>query len=137
VTEPAHAPTALTVLVAGNDPILRWGVAQYVALTLPAATIGEASSAAQALEMLRSGPCHLIVLDLTGSDDLAPINQLKQAAPHVPILVLSPEPAPATAKAAIAAGAAGYLSKGSPAPDWRTAIETVARGGIYPKPAAD
>jgi DNA-binding NarL/FixJ family response regulator len=132
MTEPAHAPSGLKVLVIGEDSILRWGVAQYLRVTLPSATVGEASSASEVLEMVRASAWNLIVLDLEGTGDLAPLDHLKHAVSDVPVLVLNVDPAPANSKAAIAAGATGYLSKGSAAPDWRTAVETVARGGRYP-----
>ena len=64
--------------------------------------------------------------------DLTALSQLQQLVPDVPILVLGVDPAAARSKSAIAAGAAGYLSKGSPAREWREAVETVARGEIYP-----
>jgi DNA-binding NarL/FixJ family response regulator len=132
MTEPAPAPSGLKVLVIGEDPILRWGIAQYLRVTLPSATVGEASSTSEVLEMVRASAWDLIVLDLAGARDVAPLNDLKRAVSDVPILVLNVDPAPANAKAAIAAGATGYLSKGSAAPDWRTAVETVARRGLYP-----
>jgi DNA-binding NarL/FixJ family response regulator len=132
VTEPEHAPSGLKVLVVGVDPILRRGVAQYLRLTLSSVAVGEASSASEVLEVVRASAWDLIVLDLEGTGDLAPLYQLKRAEPAVPVLVLNVDRAAANAEAAFAGGAAGYLSKGSAAPEWRAAVETVARGAMYP-----
>jgi two-component system invasion response regulator UvrY len=128
MTKPAPAPSGLKVLVIGADPVLRRGIAQYLRLTIPTVTIAEALSDSEGLEMVRASAWDVIVLDMSSTSELALLGQFKVAKPDVPILVLHVDPAPANATAAIAAGAAGYLCKGSPAPDWRTAVETVARG---------
>jgi DNA-binding NarL/FixJ family response regulator len=125
MSEPAPAPSVLKVFVIGADPVLRSGIAQYLRVTLPAAMVAEALTDSTGLETVRASDCGVIVLDLSGTGELAMPVHLKGAKPYVPILVLNVDPSPATAQAALAAGAAPYLSKGSPA------VETVARGGFY------
>ena len=132
MTEPAHVASGLKVLVIGADPVLRHGVAQYLQLTIPTATTVEALSDSEGFELVRVSAWGAIVLDLLNIDELALVSQLKVAAQDVPILVLIVDPTPESVQAARTAGSAGCLNKGSPAQEWRAALETVAKGGVYP-----
>jgi DNA-binding NarL/FixJ family response regulator len=136
MSERAPAPSGLKVLVVGRDPILRGGVAQYLRLTLSSVTVEEASSALEGLLIFGAAAWDLIVLDLAATRGLEPLIQLKLAIPDVPVLVLNVDPTPESVQEARTAGAAGCLNKGSPAPEWRTAVEIVARGGTYPDVAS-
>jgi DNA-binding NarL/FixJ family response regulator len=132
MTQTAHDPLRCKVLVVGDDPILRGGIAQYLRLINSSARVSEASSGLEVAGVAGDSAWDLIVLDSEGTGDLARLNHLKQAQPDVPVLVLNLDATPADARAAIAAGAAGYLGRGSPVREWQLAVETVVAGGVYP-----
>ena len=59
------------------------------------------------------------------------IKELRQLQPSLPTLVVSMHPASQFARRALAAGAAGYLTKDSPPEEFVTAIEEARRGRRY------
>jgi DNA-binding NarL/FixJ family response regulator len=105
------------VLVVDDSDAVRRSVHSVLADLLADADIGEAASAAAALARVDAEHWDLVLLDLSlpdrsGIDTLRAIHALR---PALPVLVMSFHPEAAYGPAVRAAGAAGYLTKGSSA----------------------
>lgn len=128
---------AIRVLIADDHAILRRGLRQIIEETEDLTVVGEAESSAEALKHLRSGPCDVVLLDISmpdrnGMDTLAII---AKEHPRIAVLMLSTHPENQYAVRALRGGAAGYLTKQSAPAQLVTAIRRVATGKKYVTPA--
>jgi DNA-binding NarL/FixJ family response regulator len=122
----------IAVGIVENHPIFRNGLAGYVEdapdleLTQAVASIGELA------ECQAAGGAHVVLLDLhldQGIDGPAAITHLRGQG-HV-VLVVSASAQPDRVITAMAAGAAGYVSKNAEPEEILLAIRTVASGSPY------
>jgi DNA-binding NarL/FixJ family response regulator len=132
VTQGTRTPPHLRILVVGNSSVLRAGIVQYVQLIRVASQVGEADFRAGLPAVVSGSVWDLIALDLQEGDNLSILQQIQQASPTTPILVLNGVGATPNSQAAFAAGASGYLNKNSGAQEWRNALVSVAAGKRYP-----
>jgi DNA-binding NarL/FixJ family response regulator len=93
---------------------------------------GQAASVAEALERIPQSEPDLILVDvsLPGRNGLSLVEELGQERPELLCLILSGHNEAIYAKAALQAGARGYVMKGDPAAVLE-AIRTVLRGEVY------
>jgi DNA-binding NarL/FixJ family response regulator len=121
------------ILLLEDHPIFRFGVRQLVAQRWPEAEIVEADSLAGALPHLRPAPPAVAVVDLnlTDTEGLESISQLRRVAPGLRILVLSLNAEAAYATHALQLGVAGYLNKERAADELIAALERIVAGGRY------
>jgi DNA-binding NarL/FixJ family response regulator len=117
-----------------DHPVVRNGVKQELAGT--GVTVEEAGTADEALERLRTGPCDVVVLDITlpGRSGLDLLKDLTRERPALPVLVLSMHPATQFARRVLSAGAWGYLTKDSPPGELGRAIAKLRSGERYLPP---
>jgi two-component system invasion response regulator UvrY len=123
------------ILLVDDSEGVRRSVRSLLAAAFPAAALGEASDAGAALAVLGRERWDLVLLDLSlpdrrGLDALRDIHRLH---PGLPVVVMSFNPEAEYAAAARAAGAVGYIAKGS-SPDAitsavATALSTTDRAG--------
>jgi DNA-binding NarL/FixJ family response regulator len=105
----------------------------------PRAEVLEADSLATAQERLAvHTDMTLVVLEIALPDasGTEAIERVRTLRPGVPILVLSAQDDPATARAALDAGARGFISKRSPTLVLTEALRLVLAGGTYVPPQA-
>lgn len=94
----------------------------------------QADRLSRALEVLEQGtPPDVILLDLNLPDvnGLEGLMQLRQAAPDVPVVVVSSVDEARVIRAAVIAGAAGYVPKHSQRDLFRQAFAAIARGEVF------
>ncbi len=133
----------MNILIADDHGLFRAGI-EGVLVRLDADTrIDHAATLDEAKAAAAAGAFDLVLLDLfmPGMDGAAGIAQLRAIAPATPIVVVSASEAATDARAAIAAGAAGYIAK-SVSPDrfldtLRRIVETGETGiaGVELEPA--
>jgi two-component system invasion response regulator UvrY len=123
----------MRILLVDDHPVVRHGIRTILMERMDGAEVGEASTAADALDQIRRGPWDLVMTDISlpGASGLDLIKQLREQHPGVPALVVSVHPAEQFAQRAITAGAAGYLTKDSPPEAFLAAIERVQAGGPF------
>lgn len=100
---------------------------------LPGLAWREAGTLAGALGVLASEPdidLVLLDLDLADSRGLATLERLREAAPMVPVVVVSAHDGHDSVLAAIDRGAAGFLSKTADAEQLVQAVQRVLEGGV-------
>src|SRR5262249_29426289 len=88
---PAERLKIAEILIIDDHPIVRLGLKQLIAQVPGLSVSNEASTAQEALEVVRSSVVNLAIVDLSLGDGtgLDVIRQLQQVAPWLPVLVLS------------------------------------------------
>ena len=126
----------MKVLLVDDHPLLRGGM-RYLLRSLDAdLEMDEASNCSQALELLADRSFDLVLLDLNmpGLNGLDALAAVRDAAPGVPLVVLSGESDPGIVRAAIEGGAMGFIPKSSPTEVLIPALRLVLAHGVYLPP---
>jgi two-component system invasion response regulator UvrY len=125
----------MKILIVDDHEVVRAGVMRFV--ERPGVVFGEASTADQALQLVRDEDWDLAVLDLSlgGRSGLELLKELKQTRSKLPVLILSMHSDEQYARRAFKAGAAGYITKNSPREELIKAVDKVIEGGRYVNPA--
>jgi DNA-binding NarL/FixJ family response regulator len=127
------------ILAVDDHPLTREALARLVADLGPGTEVLEADSIAAAQDRLAVHPdVTLVVLDIALPDGsgMEGLERLLKTRPNTPILVLSAQDDPATARAVLDAGARGFISKRSPTRVLTEALRLVLVGGTYVPPQA-
>ena len=123
----------MRILLVDDHPVVRHGIRTILTERLEGAVVGEAGDADSALSQVRSTDWDLVVADISlpGTSGLDLIKELRRLDPMLPTVVVSMHPASQFARRALAAGAAGYLTKDSTPEEFIVAIEEARRGRRY------
>lgn len=112
--------------------VLRQALAEALEHRGKYSVIGHAGSGN---ELLSQAGCHadVIVLDfsLPKHNGLEVLNELRRRGIDIPVLILSGDESGRSARAAIQAGAKGFVSKQAGLSEMEHAIDEIARGGTY------
>jgi two-component system invasion response regulator UvrY len=123
----------IRILLVDDHAVVRQGLKQIVAESLPDATFGDAANGEEALRMARTASWDIVVLDISlpGKSGLEALKELRAAHPGLPVLVLSMHPEEQFAVRVLRAGAAGYLTKRTAAKDLVAAVRRILAGRKY------
>src|ERR671930_24930 len=104
------------ILIVDDHEVVRDGVKRILDKPPGAASFGEASTAAEALNLVREQDWDVVLLDLSlgDRDGLEVLKELKRIRPRLPVLILSMHSEELFARRALKAGASGYITKNSP-----------------------
>lgn len=121
------------VLLADDHVMFREGLRHVLERSGQFTVAGEAGTAAETLQALRTLPVDLLVLDLSmpGHSGVDLVRQASAVRPGLPILVLTMHAEAQYAVRALAAGACAYLTKGSRAEVLLRALRRLAAGGRF------
>lgn len=130
----AQIPTR--ILVVEDHPIVRHGLIRLIEEETGLEVCGEAESIAQGIEMLDQTAPHLAIVDLelTDGDGLQLIRHIKANWVAVRILIISSHDDQGHSKAAMDAGAMGFVSKHEAVDHVLEAIRAVLAGTTYLSP---
>jgi DNA-binding NarL/FixJ family response regulator len=126
--------TRSRIILVEDHPIVRQGLAQIINEQPDLMVVGEADTAARALEIIRAGsPPDLVILDvsLPKTNGLELIKQIKFELPNLKMLIISMHDESLYAERALRAGARGYVMKKEPSQKMLLAINHVLKGEIY------
>jgi two-component system, NarL family, invasion response regulator UvrY len=125
------------VLCVDDHAIFRQGVKQILVQYDRQVKIGEAATAAAAMELVRESRWDVIILDLSLPDrsGLQLLVEIRREQPDVPVIVLSMHADDEYAVRALRGGAAAYVTKESAPEELIAAVQKVLRGGRYMTPA--
>jgi DNA-binding NarL/FixJ family response regulator len=128
----------IRVLLADDHSLVREGLRGILAKAADLEVAAEAANGDEVLALVRKQEFDLVVLDLSmpGLSGIALIKRLKIEKPKLRILVLSMHGEAQYAARALKAGASGYLTKDSAAPQLIGAIRKIAAGGVHISEAA-
>ncbi|MGB4117978.1 MAG: response regulator transcription factor [Polaromonas sp.] len=123
--------TAPCILLIDDHAMFRSGLNMVISMAMPDAAVLQAASVEEALRQVTQTPA-IVLLDikLNGSSGLEGIASLKQQWPGVPVLMLSSQDEPETARLALARGAAAFVSKAETAEKIIEVIAQVLRGEL-------
>lgn len=126
-------PRTIGVMLVDDHAIVRQGYHRLLEAEDDIAVVaehGDAESAQAALEHLPEGAVQVVVLDLAmpGRGGLALARRIAHRWPALRVLVFSMHDEPAVVSQALAAGAAGYVSKTSAPMELIQALRRVAEG---------
>ncbi|HUP46907.1 MAG TPA: response regulator transcription factor [Thermoanaerobaculia bacterium] len=127
----------LRALCVDDHAIFRQGVKQILGQYERNLKVGEASTATEAMRLLREDGWDVVILDLSLPDrsGFQLLAELKREQPELPVIVLSMHADDEYAIRAVRGGAAGYVTKESAPEELVVALRKVMRGGKYMTPA--
>jgi DNA-binding NarL/FixJ family response regulator len=136
MTQPIHQ--AIKVAIVEDDPYINQGLQQYFELQSDICLILAASSVESFLDSLDVAELPDIVLmdiGLPGMSGIDGIYHIKQAHPHIEVMMLTIYPDVDKIFDALCAGATGYLLKNTPLPDIKKSLFELKQGGAPMSPA--
>ncbi len=127
----------LKILIADDHAIVRKGLKQILLEEYPSAVIGEVADTEGLLTEVINNGWNIVICDMNmpGRSGLDALNQLKQVAPELPVLIMSMYPEDQYALRVLKAGASGYLEKESIHDNIIKAIQTVQLGKKFITPS--
>jgi two-component system response regulator NreC len=128
---------SINVLLADDHGVVRAGLRLLLQQQEGVHVVGEADDVPSALRLVESHRPDVLVLDLNmpGPSSIEAIPQIRERYPSTRVVVLTMQDDPSYARAALQAGADGYVLKESAEADLVLAVQTVAQGGTYLNPA--
>ena len=127
---------AVRVIIADDHAMVREGI-KSVLERAGFAVVGEAASGTEVLPLAERAQPDVAVLDISmpGETGLQAAAKLRQALPHIRVLILSMYDNTEYVLESVKAGAHGYLLKDGAAQELATAIRAVQDGEAYFSPA--
>jgi DNA-binding NarL/FixJ family response regulator len=124
------------MLLVDDHPLFRAGLAMALGSEPDLEVVGEASTAAEALELVRQLPVDIVIIDvlLRIASGVSLVSEIKAIRPNCKVLGLSVLDEPAIIATMLRAGASGYALKTQEPSDITDAIRTVLTGGCYLPP---
>ena len=121
------------LVIADDHPMFREGLRQLLSRSGEFEVVGEAGSAAETMQCVRTQVFDVLILDLAmpGRSGVDLVRQVKNERPSLPVLVLSMHAEDQYAVRALAAGASAYITKGSRAEVLQQALRRLAAGGRF------
>jgi DNA-binding NarL/FixJ family response regulator len=109
------------LLVVDDHAVARASLAEAVSVMADCEVMGEAATAAAALELIKAHPCDVVLLDISLPDAgvVDTMRALRSVRPRIAILIVSMHPEEQYAANLIRAGADGYFAKGQDAAELR------------------
>ncbi|HET6333906.1 MAG TPA: response regulator transcription factor [Polyangiales bacterium] len=120
----------IRILIADDHAVVREGLVRVLSDQQDMRVVAEASNGDEAIAAARTSDPHLVLLDMRmpGLGGAAAIRKLRECCPRVRVLVLSMYEDPHYRRAALAAGAHGYLGKSSSSDELVRAIRSLNAG---------
>ena len=127
----------IRVLLADDEELIRVALAALLELEPDLEVVAQAADGRAALERALAHRPDVAVVDLQmpGLDGIATAAELSRALPACAVVILTGRGRPAQLQRALAAGAKGFLPKGSPGGALADVIRRVHGGGRYVDPA--
>lgn len=123
----------MKILIGDDHHVVRRGLKMIIVDAYPKAMIEEAADGASLLQKLTLQNWDIIICDISmpGRSGLEIMQQIKEQAPQIPVLMLSMHAAEHYAVRALKVGARGYITKESASDELIHAIKTITSGRKY------
>jgi DNA-binding NarL/FixJ family response regulator len=133
VAETATSTAKVRVFLVDDHPITRQGMRALINQQLNHEVCGEADSAADALDKVKTLEPSVAIVDISlpHTNGIELTKQLKEVAPNLPILIVSMHDEALYAERAIRAGAMGYVMKQEAGEKVALALQHLLRGEMY------
>lgn len=125
------------LVIADDHVVMREALCEMLHSNTKHRVAGQVADGEQLLELLKSQRPDLIILDLSMPkiDGFAALDRLSVAQNPPPVLVLSANSNPSSVKAALKAGARGYIPKNAAKEEFEFAIDSILKGQTYLSPS--
>ena len=126
----------IRVLIADDHAMVRDGLRRIIESEPGMRVSGQSVDGNTTLDRLCDTPCDILLLDLNMPAPNGPelIRQVRDFRPALPVLVLTMHNQPAVARAALKAGASGFIAKDNDPDVLLHALRQVAAGERYIEP---
>lgn len=123
----------IRIILADDHALFRLVLVEILASCRGMQVVAQASDAEEVLDAVARADASLLILDIgmPGATGTSLVRAAHQAAPSLPILVLSMHDEASVVRAALHDGARGYLTKDIALDDLEAAILAVAKGGRF------
>ena len=125
------------ILIADDHPLFREAIINVIRQEFPGCTINECQDLDGAMAITaQNDELDLILLDLDmpGMNGLNGLIGLRNAAPTIPVVIVSAEKNKQVVLQAITYGAVGFIAKSSPREQMGKALQTILDGNVYLPP---
>ena len=121
------------ILVVDDHAVVRAGVQHFIEDIPNMEVGGEASTAEEAIRMLRTQEWDVVLLDIAMPDKsgVEVLKLIKRERPNLPVLILSMHPESRYAVQVLRSGASGYIQKEALGSELINAINIILRGHKY------
>ncbi len=135
-THRSRSDDPIRIVVVDDHPLFRHGLVQLLNSEKSFNVCGEASSASEAMTVVRSQRPSMVIADLglKGANGLELTKSLRAEFPKMPVLVLSMHDEPTYAVRSLRAGANGYVTKEEALSSVLVAVREVVNGRTYLSP---
>jgi len=123
----------INVMLVEDHAMVRAGLKSLLEETDDIHVVGEASDGREALQLARTLPVDVAVMDITmpGLNGFEATSRLRRTYPKTRVLILSMYTSEEYVVQALRQGATGYLVKDAAAPELENAIKQVSRGETF------
>lgn len=123
----------MRLLIADDHPVFLESLSLLVEKIPGYEVAGKMNNGQEVLEYLRHSPVELVLTDIQmpGMGGIELITEMRRLYPDVPVLLLTMLEDTETVRAALKAGAAGYVTKSASVDVFSRALKTVASGGTF------
>jgi len=123
----------IRVLLADDHPVFLDGLRTLVTGTADLAVVATAATGSEAIARALEQRPGVVVLEITlpRTDGLTAAREIAAVSPEIAVLIVTARHGEEDVRAAMAAGAAGYVTKDAEPGEIITAIRVVARGGLF------
>jgi DNA-binding NarL/FixJ family response regulator len=138
VAHVVHAASdSVSIVIADDHVMVRSGLRALLNAEPDLRVVAEAGDVEAALRCARDHHPRVVVLDLNmpGEPSLPAIPRFLEAAPGTAVVMLTMQDEPEYARAALSAGASGYVVKAAAGDELVDAVRAAASGGTYLTPA--
>jgi len=125
------------ILLVDDHLLVRAGLRTLLEQMADTEVIGEASNGREALEVIKTNPPDVVLMDITMAEmnGLVATAQITHECPQVRVIMLSMHATKEYVTQALQAGASGYLLKDAAPTELELAVKSVMRGEKYLSPA--
>lgn len=125
------------LIVADDHSVLRQALCEMLESRGKYTVLAQAENGQQLVDLLKAHAPDLVIMDLVMPqvDGINALQKIKDANGKVPVLVLSADEGEKNIRAALKAGAKGYLPKNSGIEELEFAIESILSGKTYLSPS--
>lgn len=126
----------IKVILCDDHAMVRRGIKDTLADAADIEVVGECGSYSEVRELIRSTPCHVLILDLNlpGRGGLEVLASLREDKSPIKVLIVSMFAEDQYAIRCLRAGADGYLNKAGDPSELIPAVRSLAKGRKYVTP---
>jgi DNA-binding NarL/FixJ family response regulator len=127
----------INLIVADDHVVMRTALCELLTSKGKYCVVGQAGNGKELLELLKGAPPDVVILDLDMPQvgGVEALQQMNPSVPVPPVLILSSDEGERNIRAALKAGAKGYLPKHAAVEELEFALEALSSGKTYLSPS--